>query len=121
VERDRTERPGDQQPERSQHESTAEALEDAGAAVADEPLAEDDADSLHRDRERRPEEHAAQQGDERRVGRFGAVGEQRRPEAAADRRPADEPDERQDAANEAPLPADRGERQGEDRDQDVDD
>ena len=52
--------------------------------------------------------------------RLGAVGEQRRPDPGAERGAADEAGERQRAGEQAALVADRGERDHEEDDADVD-
>ena len=58
--------------------------------------------------------------DERGVARFGPLGEQRRADPGAERGAADEAGERQRARDQATLIADRGQRDHEQNDADVD-
>jgi hypothetical protein len=77
-------------------------------------------DPVEGDGEQGPEQDPGGDGDERRIARLRTALEQLRPDSGAERRPTEEPGERQRAREQAPLVADRGEGEGEDDDRDVD-
>ena len=77
-------------------------------------------DSVEGDREEGADQDPGRDGDERRVLGLRAAVEQLGPDPGAERRPADEPGERQGAGDQAALVSDRREGEHEDGDPDVD-
>ena len=81
--------------------------------------AEVEADGVEDARQERAAEQAAEQRGDGRVGGVDPTGKEFGPEPPTDRGAGDEPGERQRALHEPELPADRGHREHEDDDRDV--
>jgi hypothetical protein len=119
VQGDGAEAPADQQAEGGEQHGAADAV-DRPDRTADDPRPDRAADPLQRDGEEGADEDAGGDRDQRRVLRLAAVGEQRRADSRSERGAADEAGERQRAGDQAALVAQRGERDREENDSDVD-